>query len=216
MKSYKSESENIRRCEMFKMNCKQILNDGTQCQHKVFCKEYCCGHYRRLVNNSETPMDVPVGATRRKANMTNQELREWIEEQIEEKDGCKIWTGTKNPDGRSGIIKFNKITKSVRRCYYELVMKRELTDAELVLSSCNNPLCLSLDCLFIGDHSDLIRLRWERGEMAVGYNFDKRKCIIDSCKNKRTSKSAVFCDECANKLVPKPTRVFEYEENANA
>ena len=189
------------------MTCKQILNTGEQCEHKVFCKEYCCGHYRRFINNSETPMDVPVGATRRKANMTDKELREWIEDQTEEVEGCKVWTGTKNPDGRTGIIKFNRITKSVRRAYYELVMKKELTDEELIFSTCDNKLCLNLEHLYIGDHSELIKKRWDNGEMIVGWNFDKRKCIVDSCKNKRTK--AVFCDECEKKFVPKSTRNFD-------
>ena len=182
--------------------CDVIFYDGSQCTSPNYVRGKCHRHYYRMKKGED--LREPFIEKSRKPNMTNKELRKWIESKLQEKHGCKLWTGTtESKNNNTGVISVKGKKTTVRRFYYQLVMKVELSDNEQVYSTCNNSRCLRIDHLYVGGKEELSERRTEyiRNETDL--------CVIESCSNKRTSRGAIFCDDHFSQLVPLSTRNFD-------
>ena len=147
---------------------------------------------------------------RREPNMTDRELKQWIYDQCKVDGNCKIWTGGCNQN-QTPIISVRGKKMTIRRYLYETIMKVELTRDEFVLVHCGNHKCLEITHMYIGSQMDIIE---QRTESTYTNTFRNPKlCVIQSCKELKYRFN--FCEKHYHELVPKSTRVFEYDETGH-
>lgn len=88
-------------------------------------------------------------------------------------DGCWLWTGQKRKekDGGYGLIKIKGRITRANRVAYE-TFKGPIPDGLFVCHTCDVPLCINPDHLFLGTLQDNNRDMYEKGRNAVFYGDD--------------------------------------------
>jgi len=89
----------------------------------------------------------------RKRNMTDSEIKEWLETQYELVDDCWIWRNGKYKNGY-GQVGWSATTRIVHRLYW-LLSGRTIPEGLLLRHGpCHNPACFNPDHLILGTHSE--------------------------------------------------------------
>jgi hypothetical protein len=85
----------------------------------------------------------------RKGNTTPLAMRFWPK--VQKSDGCWLWTGARS--GEYGSVYVGGGTQHAHRAAYELTYGRVAAGVE-VCHTCDTPLCVRPDHLFLGTHSE--------------------------------------------------------------
>ena len=80
-----------------------------------------------------------------------------FEKKFTKTDGCWIWNAATKTTGY-GVFRFNGKTVTASRMSY-LLYKGEIPDGLHVLHTCDNPLCVNPDHLFLGTNKDNVEDR---------------------------------------------------------
>jgi hypothetical protein len=91
--------------------------------------------------------------------------------------GCWVWAGGVGRDGY-GKLKVNGKTVRAHRVAYELA-NGDIPEGMLVCHSCDTPLCVRPDHLFVGRPSDNSRDMVEKGRQARGESNGRSKLTGD-------------------------------------
>lgn len=96
-------------------------------------------------------------------------------------DGCWLWMGTKRPykHGGYGIIKIDGRWTRVHRVSFE-TFKGPIPDGIFVCHSCDVPLCVNPDHLFLGTLQDNNRDMYLKGRNAKFYGDDNVRSKLKS------------------------------------
>ncbi len=89
------------------------------------------------------------------------------------KDGCWIWTGAKRTSGY-GVFKLDGKAESAHRVSYKL-FKGNIPEGIFVCHTCDNPMCVNPDHLFLGTASDNMMDAQNKGRLVIpeGKRFKK-------------------------------------------
>ena len=100
-------------------------------------------------------------------------------------DGCWIWTkAKKNPGNRSfayGWVTYRKKQMSAHRASW-IIRKGDIPEGMFVCHSCDVPLCVNPDHLFLGTHSDNMLDMWRK---------KRHSPPTDGCVGSRSSKLTI-------------------------
>lgn len=111
---------------------------------------------------------------RRKKNMSNDELIEWIKSKlIRGKNGCMEWSGARHPKGYGNITIQNKTIK-LHRFVLEQKLHRRLDENMCACHTCNNPPCCNPDHLYEGTNQDNVNDKVRAGRQARGPDHGSR------------------------------------------
>ena len=126
----------------------------------------------------------------RKNNMTDSEMKEWLETQYELVDDCWVWKGFKNQYGY-GLIKRKEITYRVHRLFWLLSGRTIPEGLEMCHGPCHNRACFNPDHLTPGSAencADKVRDgTWQGGEKCylAKLTEEKVKAIRNSTKTQK-------------------------------
>jgi hypothetical protein len=76
--------------------------------------------------------------------------------EVDNDTGCWIWQGGKNNIGY-GLIKDGKGMRTTHRVSWEQHNQRKIPKGMCVCHTCDNPLCVNPDHLWVGDHTANMR-----------------------------------------------------------
>lgn len=88
-------------------------------------------------------------------------------------NGCWIWTGARRTSGY-GVFKLNGKAESAHRVSYKL-FKGDIPPGVFVCHTCDNPICVNPDHLFLGTASDNMMDAQSKGRLVIpeGIRFKK-------------------------------------------
>lgn len=92
--------------------------------------------------------------------------------------GCIMWTGSTDPHGRGSLYWQGKKITSNRAAW--MAAHGPIPDGLHVLHSCDNPGCVTIEHLHLGDHAANMREKAERGRAPSGPGMPRR---TDYCKH---------------------------------
>jgi hypothetical protein len=111
------------------------------------------------------------------------EVRFWYYVNIQEKNDCWLWNGSKLSDGY-GAFKLNgKMVRAHRYAYEQY--NGSIPDGLLVLHKCDTPLCCNPNHLFVGTSKDNTLDCVSKGRMPVGSNHRGAKLTEDEVRRIR-------------------------------
>lgn len=85
----------------------------------------------------------------------------------EDENGCHIWNGPLHAQGYGfvNVLRDSDLKRMIvttHRLAMTMKMKAKLPRHDYVLHTCGNPACCNPDHLEIGDHRDMVALRYKR------------------------------------------------------
>jgi len=93
--------------------------------------------------------------------------------------GCWLWTGATNSRGRGSVgIPGSRQTITAHRLAY-LLFRGPIPDGLHVLHSCDMPLCVNPDHLFLGTHQDNMDDCRAKGRKAKGFELPRTKLTLE-------------------------------------
>lgn len=78
---------------------------------------------------------------------------------------CLVWTGSTRAH-RYGVIKHCGKTIAAHRASYELHV-RAIPDGQVVMHTCDTPLCINPSHLVLGTQADNVRDMWRKGRQRI-------------------------------------------------
>ncbi len=85
---------------------------------------------------------------------------------VENGEGCKVWTGSKNNKGY-GLFRFLGKTTSAHRVAYTLYVG-SIPRKKHVLHTCDNPACVNINHLWLGTNADNMADKVNKGRQLKG------------------------------------------------
>jgi hypothetical protein len=153
------------------MAAKKCLADG--CLREAVSKGLCDKHYRRLRRlgdpNSQGSRHVAEG---------DDVARFHAKYRVDESTGCWIWVAGRMRSGRHNLPSYGKHSLSsgksigAHRFSYEL-HTGELAGDNFVCHTCDNPLCVNPNHLFLSDHKGNMADMVAKGRSFVGSGENK-------------------------------------------
>lgn len=101
---------------------------------------------------------------------------------------CKLWRGHRNYAGYGWVYDAweGRVIMAHRMAWIRSV--GPIPAGKFVLHKCDNPPCIRIDHLYIGDHNDNMRDRKERGREAVVFGEENPNCKLSDAKVRRILK----------------------------
>lgn len=127
------------------MKCCSIGN----CGGKVLARGWCGKHYQRWTLHGDVNVDLPK----------SYDERFW--RRVEKTESCWRWTGA--VAGRYGQCRSGPNQKIPAHRFSWLIHFGAISDGLFVCHTCDNPLCVRPDHLFLGDASDNMRDMVQKG-----------------------------------------------------
>ena len=109
-------------------------------------------------------------------------------EKVKKTDNCWFWIGGKGKNGYGSF--WDKKTKSAHRFSWEL-HNGLITNDLCVLHTCDNPLCVNPNHLFLGTRLDNMRDRDTKQRQARGENNGRHKLLESDIKLIRNSNLSI-------------------------
>lgn len=126
-----------------------------------------------------------------------------IKENVQPENNCLIWNRARSNSGTRagyGAMQIDGKSKRVSRVVMEFHLKRFLLPTEYVLHHCDNPPCVKLDHLFLGNQKDnmLDMKNKNRERKARGENHPRtrltEKDVVDIKRRRRAGESGYSLD----------------------
>jgi hypothetical protein len=131
------------------------------------------------------------------ADFINEEFKKYFWSRVVKTAHCWEWSGSKNPVKYYGTLTYQNKSLYAHRVAWVLI-NGQIPKGKFILHSCDNPPCVRLDHLRIGDHQDNVTDCINRGRQnnqkkktcPRGHKYDsvafvrggmRRYCIL--CKN---------------------------------
>lgn len=113
---------------------------------------------------------------------------------------CWEWQGPVNRDGY-GLVRHRLANQLAHRISYEL-HRGEILDGMLVCHTCDNPICVNPNHLFLGTYKDNARDMTQKGRGPVGEKHGRAKLTWDQVRAIRQLYSAgeATCTELGNQF----------------
>jgi hypothetical protein len=119
------------------------------CDRPQVARGWCHAHWSRWQRNGDVRADLPIGGV--------EPYERVMARSVEQPGGCRVWTGAVGTHGygvtstpRGAKAKGNRMV-----CVHRIVAEHHLGPSDLfVLHSCDNKLCVNIDHLRYGTHSD--------------------------------------------------------------
>lgn len=150
------------------------------CERKAIIRGMCDMHYRR-----EKKFGSPYSRGSREVE-TGDAIERFHKKYIKQEDGCWIWTGGARPNAKGTLYgrhwnEYGKSEGSHRFSYR--IHKGKIPKGLYVCHTCDNPLCVNPEHLFIGTHKDNM-------EDMVNKNRSYKGCGEDKGVSKLTNSQA--------------------------
>jgi hypothetical protein len=152
------------KCTIEGCNKESYSSGKRKCESSHLTSIYCRKHYRWVKERGNAiPGEKARGSL---------EQRFWKKVDKRSEDECWLWTGAKNKKGYGSIGaggRHGKYTLA-HRVSYQLA-NNDLTDADYVLHSCDNPSCVNPKHLRKGTCSENIKEAYDKGRKTPPINF---------------------------------------------
>jgi len=93
--------------------------------------------------------------------------------QIDDINTCHIWVGTKT-QGKYGVFNWHKHRYMAHRIIWEWTYG-EIPDKMLICHKCDNPSCVNIKHLFLGNYKDNMQDAVQKGRMKRSPNAGRKK-----------------------------------------
>ena len=97
---------------------------------------------------------------------------------VDKSDGCWLWVGARSGDGYGTIAVSHHNMVGAHRVAYEL-QHGQIPEGSHVLHTCDTPLCMRGDHLFLGDNRANVRDMVEKGRQPKGITHGRAKVTED-------------------------------------
>lgn len=130
------------------------------CERGIYARNWCTVHYTRWLRHGEPTRLMPNGSE--PADFVTKLLTNYTVATT----GCWLWNGSPDSDGY-GRLRVNGETMRVHRLSYAL-HNGDLPSNMAVCHSCDTPLCVNPDHLWLGSNEDNIADRTQKRRSAAG------------------------------------------------
>lgn len=142
---------------------------ANECDRKAITKGCCDKHYRRLRKNGS--IDNPGS---RSVALGNEIER--FHQKYEKTNSCWVWTAGTRPNSKGALYgrHWTDDGKSIGAHRFSYLIHYGDPGEMFVCHSCDNPLCVNPDHLFLGSHKDNMRDMVNKGRSFTGSGESKK------------------------------------------